>query len=88
MQTVAFDLTQTEWTRISGAHGTVAVDIKTAAKILAHLNTGDTPALDAPAMQYGSWADGPDIVFEGLSGSDALWCRAVEGSARIVVVRK
>lgn len=88
IQTVAISLSNTAWTAVSENHKTIAVDIKTAGRILVHLGGADTPAIDAPGISYSSWRDGPDMIFEGLTTSDRVWCRSIDAFAEIVVVRK
>ena len=88
MQTLEIELTNTEWTLVASDHGTIAIDIMSAGPILVHLNGSETPAIDAPGVLYSSWQDGPDAVFEGLAGSDSVWCRSIGPSSVIVVVRK
>jgi hypothetical protein len=88
METLAVSLTNGEWSLISAGSTTVAIDVKTASRILIHFGGAIAPALDAPAVSVSSWHDGPDAVFEGLGSADSVWCRSIDPSALIVVVRK
>jgi hypothetical protein len=89
MQTVAFDLTATEWTEILGGNSWLKLQVKTSNRVRLHLNDSATaPALNAAFFLVESFAPAWDFFIDDVTGSGRIWARADETPAIVTVARK
>ena len=89
MQTLAFDLTATEWTEILGGNNSLAMQITTSNKVRLHFNDSDTaPAIDAVSVLVDSFPPRWDFDCQSQVGQARVWARADKTPASVVVVRR
>ena len=89
MQTVSFDLTETEWTEILSGNNWLKLQVKTANRVRLHFNdSAVAPALDAAFFLVESYTPAWDFFIDDVVGSGRLWARADRTPAIITIARK
>lgn len=86
METVEINITNAGWTQISDGGHTVFFDIKSAATVLVHVNSGATPSGGDPSFEILSHPGDWDFVMSGLTASDYIWARSKESASVDLVV--
>lgn len=89
MQTIAFDLTASEWTEVLGGNNALALQVETANNVRLHFNDSATaPALDAASILVQSFPPRWDFECQSQVGQARVWARADQTPARVIVVRR
>jgi hypothetical protein len=89
MQTIAYDLTDSQWTEILNGNNALALQIETANNIRVHFNESATPpALSAPSILVQSFPPQWDFDCQSQTGQARVWARAERTPARAIVVRR
>jgi hypothetical protein len=89
MQTLAFNLTATEWTEILGENNALALQVETANNVRLHFNDSATaPAINAASILVQSFPPQWDFECQSQVGQSRVWARADQSPARVIVVRR
>lgn len=89
MNTLLFDLAETEWTEILGDNNAFSMQIATSNNVRLHFNVSNTPPdIDAPFILIESYTPRFDFDCQSQFGNSHVWAMADKEPAKIVVVRR